>query len=1070
MYYKHNKTILKTIALLFLFIINYLPLFSQISAATNTYRSATNPYYWKNRKPTVGYWQQDVYYQLKAQLDDVAGIIDASEKLTYWNNSPDELSYVFFHLYQNAFQPGSYLDNLQKNNNVKPRYGKYESEGLGTKVEKISINGQELKTELDNTILKVYLPKSLKSGDSLTFDIKFKTYFDNGSTRRRMKTFKVFNYNHYDGVLWYPRICVYDTKFGWETDQHLNREFYGDFGAFNVELTIANNYIVEATGNLLNQQEVLPDSLKKKLDIKNFADKPYGSAPSLIIKPDGTNKIWKYYAENVHDFAFTADPTYRIGEVIWNGIKCVSVAQESHAKGWQNAAEYTAKIIKRYSEDIGMYAYPKMVVADALDGMEYPMLTLDTGYDPSYRYLLCHEIGHNWFYGMVGTNETYRAFMDEGFTQFLTVWSLDKIEGIYDTLLPSRSKYVNYFTTPITNKDKRAYLGYLPDAIRRNDGFLNTHSDYFNGALDQGGGYHQVYSKTATMLYNLQYVLGDSLFLSAMQHYFKQWKMCHPYPEDFRNSIIHFTRVDLNWFFDQWLETDKRIDYGIKCLKKGPKKDQYIITFIRKERMQMPLDFQVTSKDEKLYDFHIPNTGFIKKTNATILPKWTGWDKLNPTYSATITIPDGIQDIAIDTTNRLADINMLNNRYKFPLSWVWDAHVANYPDPTKYEIKARPELWYNGYDGMKAGFHMNGNYMNYKHIFDLTLWINTGLGQQKYIEGGRLNTYDVLSYRFNYKIPLDKINKNASLYLNSKYLDGLNSSLVGLDKNIENTRFFINVKTMYRPNLSSKQYLLYQNEWDIEKYNNTVTIGLDHIYSYTRGKGKIELNVRSNTLGSDYNYNYISLKVVNNNILGKLDLNTRTFVQYGKGTSIPKESALYLAGANPEELMENKYTRSRGFIDNTWLGYDATTNHFQQGGGLNLRGFAGYLAPNLNKDGTISMTYKGLSGVSVSAELGFDRLLSIKPKITKNWLKINTYLFTDAGVINANDPGRRLVLAEFRADAGLGTAFTIKKFGVLQQVKPLTIRIDFPLFLNSTPAVDPDYFKMRWIVGINRSF
>ena len=145
----------------------------------------------------------------------------------------------------------------------------------------------------------------------------------------------------------------------------------------------------------------------------------------MITPYDSTvRKVWRYHAENVHDFAFTADPTYRIGEAEWNGIKCIAMAEEPHASKWQNAAEYCAKTIEAHSTWFGMYAYPKMVVADARDGMEYPMLTLDGGSDPGYRGLFVHEIGHNWFYGMVGTNETYRAMLDEGFTQFLTGWGL----------------------------------------------------------------------------------------------------------------------------------------------------------------------------------------------------------------------------------------------------------------------------------------------------------------------------------------------------------------------------------------------------------------------------------------------------------------------------------------------------------------------------------------------------------------------------------------------------------------------------------------------------------------------
>ena len=163
----------------------------------------------------------------------------------------------------------------------------------------------------------------------------------------------------------------------------------------------------------------MPDDLRARLDIKNFAEKPWNSAPSIIIPYDSlSRKTWIYHAENVHDFAFTADPTYRIGEVEWNGIRAISMVQEPHASKWQNAAQFSADVIRVFSEDIGEYAYHKIIVADARDGMEYPMITLDGGKDPSYRGLLAHEIGHQWFYAMVGSNETYRAALDEGFTIF----------------------------------------------------------------------------------------------------------------------------------------------------------------------------------------------------------------------------------------------------------------------------------------------------------------------------------------------------------------------------------------------------------------------------------------------------------------------------------------------------------------------------------------------------------------------------------------------------------------------------------------------------------------------------
>lgn len=521
--------------------------------------------------PHAGYWQQDVHYKINAEIDERTDIITATEELTYWNNSPDDLTEIFFHLYQNAFQPGSYYDRFQTDEGKKNTYGeRYESKGLGTVVSNLSISYpsgarySELDTYLDNTILRITLPQTLKSGESITINMDFKTYFDAGTVRRRMKVFNAYNLNeprskidpdydyndysnkHYDGVHWYPRISVYDRKFGWTTDQHMRREFYGDFGTYDVNLTFASHMVVEATGYLQNRNQVLPPSLREKLELKNFANKKWNSKPSIVTPyKRGEKKTWSFHAENVHDFAFTADPTYRIGESEWNGVKTVAIVREHHASGWQNAADYTAKIIKTFSEDMGTYVYHKMIVADAKDGMEYPMLTLDGGSDPGYRGLLVHEVGHNWFFGMLGNNETYRAAMDEGFTQFLTVWGLEAIDGKYRVKNKSKSEWINKYKDPEIVLDSRAYASYLRDATRGIDPHLNTHSHEFEST----SAYRHVYVKMATMLYNLQYVLGDSLFLEVMQDYVEDWTIAHPYFEDFRASVVRSTKTDMNWFF-----------------------------------------------------------------------------------------------------------------------------------------------------------------------------------------------------------------------------------------------------------------------------------------------------------------------------------------------------------------------------------------------------------------------------------------------------------------------------------------------------------------------------------------
>ena len=1056
------------------------------------YRSS-NKYYWQNRKPDAAYWQQDVYYKIDAKIDETSHIISASEQLEYWNNSPDTLTFVYFHLYQNAFVKGSYLHNLEEELNVKTRLGKYEAAGLGTEVSNIKVDGRDAQTELDNTILKVYLHKPLYPGNYVSLSMDFKTYFDNaGSSRRRMKMYPAWGFMHYNGVQWYPKLCVYDRKFGWDTYQHLNKEFYGEFGVFDVSLDFASNYILEATGVLQNRNEVLPDDLREKLDLKNFASKPWNEAPSTIIPYEkGKRKTWKYHAENVHDFAWTADPAYRIATTTWNGIECVGIAQEPHASGWQNSASYVSKIIKTFSEDIGMYSYPKMVAADAADGMEYPMLTLDGGADPGYRGLLTHEIAHNWFYGMVGSNETYRASLDEGFTQFLTSWGLERIDGKNMTQGKPKSKWRRKFFEPTKVRDVRVFNSYLYNALNGNELPLNTHSNDFHDALHHEGGYGMVYYKTATMLYNLQYTLGDSLFQKAFQHYFDQWKFAHPYFEDFRNSIIHYTKVDLNWFFDQWLETTKTIDYSIDEIKNVRGTDSVDISFERNGQMQMPIDFTVTEKDGSQKSYHIPNTWFTKKTEATVLPKWYGWSKVQPEYTARVHAPSGVRYVQIDTTERLADIYPLDNKNRLQtLKIKFDGGLNAPTDRRNYRLYMRPDLWWNKVDGIKAGIHAEGDYMKTMHRLSASVWWNTHFLQgDDYLSlksEGYYDRYAPVNFTFSYNSPISPRLPKHEEQVNARYLDGLLYGKLGhnwLPNDNYRAEFFF--QTMYRPDLLDNDYLLYSQEWTGSRTqpNNSLNLVLSRSQKGKQTIGNTTLTLRAPFLnGNDinaHNYGYLQLEQIHHVFFKKFELRTRLFGRYGMGTNIPYESVLWLAGANPEELMDNKYTRSVGFVPNDWRGISRyETNHFQMGGGLNLRGYAGYFVAD-ERDGEILIGYKGRSGAAVNAELDVDNYISFKPKFTRNWLHVDVYGFADAGIIELSrinsineyfNSTPTTMWSDFRMDAGLGFAFTIKQWGVFEKAKPLTLRFDMPLFINRPPFANPQYSNFRYVIGLNRAF
>lgn len=1036
----------------------------------NTFRSADNPLYWKNRAASNDYWQQDVHYRIAASVNERTDIISARMELSYWNNSPDTLYEVFFHLYQNAFQPNSYADRNDRANGQKHSFGKYEKEGKGTEIISFSIDGNEATTQLDNTILRVQVSKPILPNSKAEFKIDFKTYFDQGSMGRRMKKFDSGNFTHYDGVHWYPRISVYDRKFGWTTDQHLGSEFYGDFGTYDVALNFASNYIVEATGFLMNRDAMLPNELRQKLDIKNFKDKPWDEPASTIIPYDSTQrKTWIFHAENVHDFAFTADPNYRIGEAEWNGVKCYALAQESHASGWQNAADYTARTIQVFSEGIGMYQYHKMIVADAEDGMEYPMLTLDGGSDPDYRGLLVHEIGHNWFFGQVGNNETYRAALDEGFTQYLTAYGMRKIDG--DTVVEADEKgwYRKRFEPKRSVMDDEIYHGYMRSAMQFSDPRLNTHSDHFEN--DYRDGYGHVYYKTAAMLYNLEYVLGDTLFANAMKHYFNDWQFRHPYLEDFRNSFIRYTKVDLNWFFDQWLESQQHIDYAISKVRRSADKGRFLIRLKRKGDMQMPIDLVVIDQKDSVHQFHIPNTWFTKQTDATVLTKWSGFGKLNRSYEVDIAIPEGIKRIEIDPSKRLADVNMLNNSTATTIEFEFDHQLNNRPDWKKYEVFARPDIWYNGYDGFKFGVHLNGGHFNLNHRFNLFLWANSGVGQWDVPSNVRLNEFMPISFMADYKTSLSRYWKNSEVDVSGRILDGLYNAELGFAKQTrkKNTTFRLYFRSLYRAEDRDIAYLLNRETWNTGKWNNSFNLDIRHTYAHSSGHGELKIGLRSSSLGSNYDYHQLKLEAKNQTRLWRLKLNTRLFAQLGTGSNWAPESQLYLGGANPEEMMYNKFMRSAGILPSSWATLQESANHLHYGGGLNLRGYVGYLAPETVNDG-ILLAYAGNSGAAINAELEFDEIFGLRPWWTRNWLDIDLYLFGDLGFISTNRPGETLAFAKPRADAGVGAAITIKKWGTLEKIKPLTVRFDMPVFLNRTPALDPQPWAFRWMVGISRAF
>jgi hypothetical protein len=998
--------------------------------------------YWKNNtKLPTDYWQQDVYYNIKARIDDKVQKLDGQLSLQYVNNSPDALTDIYFNLYQNAFTPNSYLHNRRELSRLETKFGENERLRGGTVIKDLQVNNKKVEYTIDNTILHIKLDKPLQSGSIMKFDIEFTTYWDNddqGNIRRRMKTFRHGGkdnkeFLHFDGVHWYPRIAVYDRKFGWNINPHLGKEFYGDFGVFNVELSFPKEYVVEATGKLMNPEEVYPGDLRQRLDISNFKErKPY----SYPIKADGSYKTWRYVAHNVHDFAFTADPTYRIGEVDYKGIQCIALAQEEHAYRWQETAAYVARLIETYSNDFGMYEYPKMVAADARDGMEYPMLTLNSGLWPGHRYVIAHEVGHNWFFGMIGNNETYRASLDEGFTQFLTAWSLRK-----EYKVTSRPNGVD---------DGVVYAGYMQHVSTENTARLNIHSDHFHSAQGHGGGYGQVYYKTATMLYNLQYILGDSLFLESMKNYVATWKFAHPYWEDFRQSIIDYTKADLNYFFDQWIETTSTIDYRIKKVKpiKGTDSSQIVLERLG---MSMPLDVRVTYADGSKKDYYIPNSYFEKKTWAETSPRWVGWDDVNPTYVLKVE-GNAIKDVQIDPSGRLADVNLLDNKKKMPVRLEYDKWQGDDFHWRSYIVKYRPALWYNAIDGLKVGLYSKGHYYNKRHAYEARVWYNTGLQFHNTPEASVTNR-DLVNVDLNYS---NKLSLESNLKLGFRYLDGWTHGQVNFDRQLGQWTGSLGAHVTERRNTN---YLLFPSLAN-SGFDNWIEASLSRNLRFKKSNMRISMETTASTLWSDYNFGGVSIGHKGNRRIGKLRFVTHSDFRWMEGNVAPERQVL-LNGGSIFELMGNSFYRSIGWVYGSPQSFTPELNMINAEGGV--RGNFGYLATNTNETDTFS-SFSGVGGAFWSGDLHFGKYIPLKARKLKRFIQVDPYLFTDLGILfvdNNRNSGLRM-------SSGIGMDWKFKA-PMLRGLKPLVVGVDFPLFMNRLPSSE-EYFAFRYTLTIKNQF
>ena len=594
-----------------------------------------------------GYWQQDVKYTMDIDVNEKTFQYDGKMTLVYGNNSGQSLSKVYFHLYFNAFQPGSMMDHRLTSivdpdarmvTNVgtkdKPvfesRISKLTPEQIGyQRISSIKVNGAPASFMIDGTILEVHLPQAIADGSKTTFELEWEAQVPEQIRRsgRNSKEGVAFSM-----AQWYPKMAHFD-EFGWHLDEYVGREFVAPFGDFDVTIHLHKDYVIGASGVLQNPSEVK------------------GYTKNAQVKTKGNKASWNFKAHNIHDFAWGADPKFVVDSTTTDaGVKLYIVylpTNKETVSNWKHALGFAKEFFELTSARFGAYPWPTYTIVQGGDGgMEYGTVTLVTGGRnlKSLVNVIFHEVAHSWYQQMFGINETVDEWFDEGVTSYIEELGMHQLferKGVLPTN-PIIMPYRAYYRLALSGREEPMSL--LAD-------YYNTNFAYSN----------QAYNKGAVLVEQLGYIIGKENLEATFLKFYENWKFKHPTPNDFKRVAEEVSGINLKWYFNLFINTTRKIDYAITDISNNT------INIQNKSDLAMPLDILVEYKDGSKELFYIPlremrgekpleGYAMYKDIRRTVLPDWF-WTK--PTYS--FQVDKDIAKVSIDPTQRLADVEYADN-------------------------------------------------------------------------------------------------------------------------------------------------------------------------------------------------------------------------------------------------------------------------------------------------------------------------------------------------------------------------------------------------------------------------
>ncbi len=580
--------------------------------------------------PGVDYWQQRVDYQIQATLDPAATRVSGSETITYTNNSPDSLSYLWVQLDQNLFALGS------RGAQAFPEEGRFGGAGPGGgyEISAVTSGADALDHRIDDTLMRVDLASPVPPGGATTLSIDWSFQVPESGADRMGR-----DGNLYLLAQWYPRLAVYDDVNGWNTMPYLGQgEFYLEYGDFDVELTVPATYFVGATGSLLNPEEVLTATQRERLALAReggevvsvVAESEFTDVAAIRPRTDGS-LTWRFRAENVRDFAWGASPRFA-WDATSHGNTLIHSLYRPSARAWREVADMSRHSIAFYSEYLGEYPYPTATAIEGpVFGMEYPMVIFvapeadrETLFD-----IIDHEWGHMWFPMIVGTDERRYAWMDEGFDTFIN--QLSKREYFPESE-PELLNVAQYATAIRTYEEQP--MGIAPDVYDPRTPALGI----------------AAYTKPAVMLNALRGLVGADPFDAALRRYFEVWSYKHPQPADFFRLIEDEVGMELGWFWYNWIYTTGTSDLAILGVDQNRNSQMWtvIVSIDQRGDLLMPAVVVATTADGASDTVTIPVDAFY------------GTDRA----AATLTLPARAERITVNGGPDWGDVNPRNNTWE----------------------------------------------------------------------------------------------------------------------------------------------------------------------------------------------------------------------------------------------------------------------------------------------------------------------------------------------------------------------------------------------------------------------